>query len=188
MDTLPRGRIRGPRSWGYRLRFWWFKLRNPHVTTRGMVFLSPGTEVRCTRGMGHLELGRDVWVGPGTAIRCHEGFLRIGDGVVLGGRNTVNCYLEVDIGPQCIFADDVYVGDFDHGFQDLEVPIQQQGIVKSPVRIGADCWMGTKVVVLRGSTIGAGSVLGAGAVVRGRIPERSVVVGRPARVVKRRGV
>ena len=188
MDALPRGRVRGPRFWGYRLRFLWFRLRNPHVITRGMVFLSRGTEVRCTPGMGHLEIGRDVWVGRGTAIRCQEGFLRIGDGVVLGGRDTVNCYLEVDIGPDCIFADDVYVGDFDHRYREAGVPIQRQGIVKSPVRVGADCWIGTKVTILRGATIGAGSVVGAGAVVRGRIPERSVVVGRPGRVIKRRGV
>ncbi|MGH2723866.1 MAG: acyltransferase [Actinomycetota bacterium] len=178
--------MRGPRLWGYRLRFWWFKVRNPHVVTRGMVFLSRGVEVRCTRGLGHLEIGRDVWVGRGTAIRCHEGFLRIGDRVVFGGRDTVNCYLEVDIGQDCIFADDVYVGDFDHRYQDPEVPIQRQGIVKAPVRLGPDCWVGAKATVLRGATVGGGTVVGAASVVRGRVPERSVVVGNPGRVVKRR--
>jgi acetyltransferase-like isoleucine patch superfamily enzyme len=107
--------------------------------------------------------------------------------VVFGGGDTVNCYLEVDIGEDCLFADQVYVGDFDHRYDDAEATVQQQGIVKSPVRIGRDCWLGAKVVVLRGATVGAGSVAGAATVVRGRIPERSVVVGNPGRVVKRRG-
>lgn len=181
------GRTSGPRFWGYRLRFLWFRIRNPHVVTRGMAFIARGAEVRCTPGLGRLELGRDVWIGRGTAIRCHEGFLRIGDGVVFGAHDTVNCYLEVDVGPGCIFADRVYVGDFDHRYQDPDVPIQRQGIVKTPVRIGPDCWVGEKATVLRGTTIGAGSVIGASAVVHGRVPERSVVVGNPARVVKRRG-
>jgi acetyltransferase-like isoleucine patch superfamily enzyme len=186
VDQTPRP-PRGPRFWGYRLRFLWFRLRNPHIVTRGMVFLSRGARVRCVRGLGHLEIGRDVWLGSGTAIRCHEGFLRIGDRVVFGGRDTVNCYLEVDIGRDCIFADDVYVGDFDHRYDDPGVPIQRQGIAKSPVRLGPDCWVGTKVVILRGTTVGRGSVLAASAVVRGRIPDRSVVAGVPGRVVKRRG-
>jgi acetyltransferase-like isoleucine patch superfamily enzyme len=106
--------------------------------------------------------------------------------VVFGGRDTINCYLHVEIGDDCIFADEVYVGDFDHRTDSIEVPIQHQGIVKSPVRLGGDCWVGTKAVLLRGTTIGPGSVVGASAVVKGRFPDRSVIVGSPGRVVKTR--
>jgi acetyltransferase-like isoleucine patch superfamily enzyme len=179
-------RFYAPRFWGMGLRYAWFRLRNPHVVTNGMVFMGRGVELRCTRGLAHMEIGRRVWIGRGTAIRCHEGFLRIGDRVVFGEGDTVNCFLDVDLGEECIFADDVYVGDFDHHHADLETPIQRQGIAKSPVRIGPDCWLGTKSVVLRGTTIGRGSVIGAGAVVRGRYPDRSVIVGNPARLAKRR--
>jgi carbonic anhydrase/acetyltransferase-like protein (isoleucine patch superfamily) len=54
------------------------------------------------------------------------------------------------------------------------------------VRIGPDCWIGVKVSVLRGTRVGRGSVLGAHAVVRGDIPEYSIAVGAPARVVRDR--
>ena len=168
------------------LRFLWFKLRNPHVVTRGMVYLARGTEIRCRRGLGHMELGRWTWIGNGNSIRCHEGSLRIGDKVVFGTNNTVNAYLDVDIGGGCLFADWVYVGDFDHRYEDPDVPIRKQGIVTSPVRIESDCWIGEKATVLRGATVGRGSVIGAHAVVRGDIPPHSVAVGVPARVVKRR--
>jgi len=184
---LIRHRMHTPRFWALGLRFLWFKLRNPHIVTHGMVFLARGAEVRCARGLGHMEIGRMVWIGRGTAIRCHEGFLRVGDRVVFGGEDTVNCYLDVEIGDDCLFADRVYVGDFDHRYDDPDRPIQQQGIVKSPVRIGPDCWIGEKATVLRGTTIGRGSVVGAATVVHGRVPERSVVVGNPGRVAKRRG-
>jgi len=58
--------------------------------------------------------------------------------------------------------------------------------VKSPVRIGPDTWLGTKVSVLRGTRIGRGCVLGAHAVVRGDIPDYGIAVGAPARVVRDR--
>jgi acetyltransferase-like isoleucine patch superfamily enzyme len=176
----------GPRFFVMWLRYRWLRLRQPHLVTNGMVYMDRDVEIRCRPGLGRLEIGRGVWIGRGTAIRCHEGSLRIGDGVVFGGHDTVNCYLDVDIGDDCIFADDVYVGDFDHRYEDPAATIQSQGIVTTPVRLGPDVWIGTKAVILRGTTVGRGSVLGASTVVRGRFEPGSVLVGNPARVAKRR--
>lgn len=173
----------------YLIRYWRLlrlRLAHPHVVLRGMVFLGRRVEIHATPGLGRLEIGRWVHIGDGNAIRCHEGSLRIGDKVVFGKDNTVNCYLDVEIGAASIVADWVYVTDFDHRTEDVHVPIKDQGIVKTPVRIGPDCWVGTKVSVLRGSRVGRGSVLGAHAVVRGEIAEWSIAVGAPARVVRNR--
>src|SRR5699024_942362 len=79
-----------------------------------------------------------------------------------------------------------YVCDFDHRMDDITMPIKDQGILKSPVRIGPDCWIATKVTVLRGTTIGRGCVLGSHAVVKGDVPDFSIAVGAPAKVVKNR--
>ncbi|TQM14906.1 acyltransferase [Pseudonocardia kunmingensis] len=173
----------------YLVRYWRllrFRLANPHVVLRGMVFLGKRVEVEARRGYGRLEIGRWVHIGDGTAIRCHEGSTRIGDKVVFGRHNTVNCYLDVEIGAATLVADWVYVTDFDHRTDDVHAPIKDQGIVKSPVRIGPDCWLGVKVSVLRGSRIGRGAVLGAHAVVRGDVPEYTIAVGAPARAVRDR--
>lgn len=186
LRSMTRNRMLTPRHLGYALRFLWFKLRNPHVVTHGMVFLSPGAEVYCRRGLGHLELGRWVWVGRGTSIRCHEGFLRVGDKVVFGSSDVVNCYLDVEIGEETILSDWVYITDFDHRFDDPDRPIRVQGIVKSPVRVGPGSWIGEKATILRGTTLGEGSVVGAQTVARGDFPDGSVIVGNPGRVVKRR--
>ncbi len=179
------------RAWTrwYLVRYWRllrFRLANPHVILRGMVFLGRCTEIQCRPGYGRLEIGRWVHIGDGNAIRCHEGSLRIGDKVVFGRQNTVNCYLDIEIGAATLVADWVYICDFDHVISDIHRPIKDQGIVKTPVRIGPDCWLGAKVSVLRGSTIGRGCVLGAHAVVRGDIPDYSIAVGAPARVVRNR--
>jgi acetyltransferase-like isoleucine patch superfamily enzyme len=175
----------------YLVRYWRlfkFRLANPHVVLRGMVFLGKNVELHCRPGYGRLEVGRWVHIGDGNSIRCHEGSLRIGDKVVFGKDNTVNCYLDVEIGAATLVADWVYVCDFDHVVADITMPIKDQGIVKTPVRIGPDCWLGVKTTVLRGTRIGRGCVLGAHAVARGDIPDYSIAVGTPARVVRDRRV
>ncbi|MFL6241001.1 MAG: acyltransferase [Actinomycetes bacterium] len=169
-------------------RFFLFRLRNPHIITEGFVFLGKNVELYARKGYGRMVIGRWVHFGNGNAIRCHEGNLRIGDKCVFGKDNTVNCYLDIEFGATTIVADWVYICDFDHRFDDITQPIKDQGIVKTPVRIGPDVWVGTKVTILRGTTIGRGSVLAAHTVVNRDIPAYAVAVGAPARVVQDRRV
>ena len=180
------------RAWTpyYLLRYWRFlllKLRHPHVVTEGFVFLGRRVGLDARRGHGRIVLGRWVHLGDDVRLHAHEGTLRIGDRCVFGRDNTVNCYLDVEFGARTLVADWVYVCDFDHRFDDVTVPIKDQGIVKTPVRVGPDVWVGTKVSVLRGAVVGEGSVLAAHTVVRGEIPPGSVVAGVPGRVVGARG-
>lgn len=173
----------------YLVRYWRFlllKIRNPHVITRGFVFLDRGAHVYTRKGYGRLVLGKWVHLGVNTALRCHEGTLSIGDKSNLGRGISINCYLDVEIGDCALFADDVYISDFDHRFDDLTKTIKDQGIVKSRVRIERDVWLGTKVTVCRGVVIGEGTVVGANAVVTKDLPAFSVAVGVPARVIKDR--
>ena len=175
----------------YLVRYWRllkFKLRNPHIITRGMVFLGKGVEIEATPELSTMEIGRWVHIGDKNTIRCHEGSLRIGDKVVLGRDNVINTYLDIELGDSVLMADWCYVCDFDHKMDSLELPIKDQGIIKSPVRIGPDTWVAAKVSVLRGTSVGRGCVLGAHAVVKGEIPDYSIAVGSPAKVVKNRKV
>lgn len=176
-------------TWWYLVRYWRFlvfKLRNPHVITRGMVFFDRDVRVDARRGYGRLILGKWVHLGANTALRCHEGTLSLGDKSNLARGVSINCYLDVEIGDSALIADDVYVSDFDHRFDDLTIPIKDQGIVKSRVRIGRDVWLGTKVTVCRGVVIGDGTVVGANAVVTKDLPPFSVAAGVPARVLMNR--
>jgi acetyltransferase-like isoleucine patch superfamily enzyme len=176
------------RAWTpyYLKRYWrfaWFKLRHPGVITEGFVFLGKKLEIVARPGHGRIILGKWVHLGDETRLRAHEGTLRIGDKVVFARDVTVNCYLDIEIGASTLIADWTYICDFDHKTEDLGLPIKDQGLVKSPVRIGPDCWLATKVTVTRGTDIGRGVVIGANSVARGNIPSYAVAAGVPAVVV-----
>lgn len=179
------------RAWTpwYLVRYWRIlkvRMRQPHIVLKGMVFLGKDVSLECRPGLGRLEIGRFTHIGDRTKVRCHEGSLRIGDKAVFGADNTINGYLDIEFGDATLLADWIYVCDFDHRYEDVHRPIKDQGIVKTPVRVGPETWVGTKVTILRGTTVGRGCVLGAHAVVKGIVPDYAVAVGAPARVVRDR--
>ena len=160
--------------------------RYPSLRFEGPCFIGPDVRFEVREGYGRLVVGAYTHFGAHARVRAHEGTLRIGAKSVIGIRNTINCWIDISIGQACLFGDDVYICDFDHVTTSLEVPIKDQGIVKTPVRIGDDVWLGTKVVVTRGTDIGDHCVVAAAAVARGDYPPRSVVAGIPGRVVRER--
>lgn len=179
------------RAWSgwYLVRYWRFlllRVRHRDVVTTGFVFLGRRVEILARPGYGRIVLGRWVHIGDENRLRCHEGTLQIGDKCVLGRDNTINAYLDIEIGASTIIADWVYICDFDHVVDDIYLPMKDQGLVKSAVRVGPDVWIGVKASVLRGAHIGHGSVIAAHSVVRTDIPPMSVVGGVPGRVLKNR--
>lgn len=67
-----------------------------------------------------------------------------------------------------------------------DVELRLTGVMYArPISIGNACWIGSRATILPGASIGQGCTIGACAVVSGHIPEYSVAVGVPARVVKR---
>jgi maltose O-acetyltransferase len=92
------------------------------------------------------------------------------------------------IGKNVMMAPDVVILSKNHSHNSTDIPMIDQGYDKEkPVTIGDDVWIGTRVIILPGVSVGSGSILGAGAVITKDVPSRSVVVGNPARVVGLRG-
>jgi acetyltransferase-like isoleucine patch superfamily enzyme len=188
-ESLAWMRTHGAYSRGYWMTYWrlfLLRIRRPDIITEGMVFIGPEVVLDVRRGYARLIIGKWVHIGEQCRIRVHEGNVRIGDKCVFGRDVTINSYLDIEIGTTSLIADSTYICDFDHDHRNLSVPIKDQGLVKSPVRIGPDVWIGTKSTVLRGSSIGRGSVVGANSVVKGALPAYSVSVGVPAVPVKSR--
>jgi acetyltransferase-like isoleucine patch superfamily enzyme len=167
-------------------RFLAQRARSPRVEFEGMVFFGKHVELAVRPHHGRMRLGPWCWIGSENKLRSHEGVVRLGPKVVLGRENVVNSYLDVEIGENALLGDWIYICDFDHRTDRLDLPIRKQGIVKSPVRVGNDVWIGEKATILRGSDIGAGSVIASQSLVKGVIPPFSIVVGTPARVLRSR--
>lgn len=111
--------------------------------------------------------------------------VRIGSGVYIGPYSIV---AESDIGDDVIIGSHVSIigGRRNHVFTDVETPIRMQGRSHETVRIGEDSWIGNQAVIM--AHVGRKCVIGAGSVVVNDIPDYSVAVGNPARVVRDRRV
>jgi acetyltransferase-like isoleucine patch superfamily enzyme len=102
----------------------------------------------------------------------------IGEFAYLGGAGGL------DIGDDCIVGQYFSCHPENHVFSDTSMPIRLQGITRKGIRIGKNCWIGAKVTILDGVTIGDNCVIAAGAVVTRQMPADSVIGGVPARVLK----
>lgn len=113
----------------------------------------------------HVKIGQNCSLGPSVYI-YGSGGVDIGNDVLIAGRTSIVAS--------------------SHTFEDLSIPIRLQKQSVKGIRIEDNVWIGAGVTVLDGVTIGKGSVIGAGAVVNKDIPELSIAVGIPAKVIKRR--
>lgn len=139
---------------------------------KGSIKVGQGTRigfgVRLKAGFnGTITVGRNVWIDDYSFIYAHKDLV-IKDGVRI--------------------ASHVYIIDFDHKYSHATDKLEyglEKAYSSSPITIGKNVWIGTHAVVLRGISIGDNSVIGAGAIVTKSIPANSVVVGNPAKVVKK---
>jgi acetyltransferase-like isoleucine patch superfamily enzyme len=144
-------------------------------------------------GLNQIVLGegaqieRDCWIQTiPDDKQGDEAKLVIGPYAGIGMGACISAARQVMIGERVLLARNVYISDHAHAFENIELPIMQQGIANiAPVSIGRGSWLGQNVVVLPGVTIGEQCVIGANSVVNSSIPDYSVAVGVPARVVKR---
>lgn len=111
--------------------------------------------------------------------------LNIGAGSVIGNFNHIYATGIINIEENVLTADKVYISDNLHGYQDIDVPVLFQAITQlKSVTIGEGSWLGENVCVI-GANVGRHCVVGANSVVTHDIPDYSVAVGAPAKVIKK---
>lgn len=132
-----------------------------------------------------MTINRFCWLGAYPQDKQAPPRLVIGSGSSIGNFNHITCINYVEIGEKVLTADRVHISDNTHGFEDPEAPILRQPTTsRGPVVIGPGSWLGEGVSVLS-ARIGRNCVIGANAVVTSDIPDFSVAVGVPARVIRR---
>lgn len=141
-------------------------------------------------GREYITLCRSVIVRQNSslyAIRIdgNDPELIMNEGCSLGYNNHIAAVRRVVLGKNVQTANNVYISDNLHGYENVEIPVMHQPVTyKADVSIGDGSWIGENACIL-GATIGTNCVIGANSVVTGDIPDYSVAVGAPARVIKR---
>lgn len=140
-------------------------------------------------GEAAVAVGRDVFIGAGSWIQVLDpgggAEIVIGDGTSIAGSCVLSSARSIRIGRKVLMARNVYVADHGHAFEDISTPVLEQGLRDvRPVVIGDGAWLGQNVFVGPGVTVGRGTVVGANSVVLDDLPDYSVAVGAPARVVR----
>lgn len=114
----------------------------------------------------------------GDIICFKNSSLEIGSGFC-NSNIKIRCSEKIKIGNNVAISHDVTIMDSDAHYIDYE------GYeIKKPVIIGDNVWIGTRATILKGVTIGNGSIIAAGAVVTKDVPENCIVAGVPAKVIK----
>jgi putative colanic acid biosynthesis acetyltransferase WcaF len=111
--------------------------------------------------------------------------LTVGDNSWVGSDVELYNLDHITIGNDVWTGHHVYITDQNHGYENVALPISQQSQPERAVVIGDETWLGYGSVVLPGVTIGKHVVIGANSVVTRDIPDYSVAVGSPARVVRK---
>lgn len=119
-------------------------------------------------------------------------FIDIGDNVSMMENCHISCCNRITIGDGCLFGANVFITDNFHGDNSREQlvipPINRPLDVRGEVSIGKNVWIGRNVCIMPGVKIGDGAVIGANAVVTKDVPEYSVAVGVPAKIIRKIGL
>jgi maltose O-acetyltransferase len=146
-------------------------------------------------GVHHLR--RSFWAELGVATGCDVRFsdrlkiigpsnLKVGHRTKILNRVILDARGGLDIGENTQIGFESIILTSSHRFEELERPIITQGMQSEAVRVGSDVWIGARVIVLPGVTIGDHVIIGAGSVVTKDVPDWAIVAGNPARLIRYR--
>lgn len=144
----------------------------------------------------YIKIGNDCYFGPNCRIEAWNRYLNeeylpeivFGDDVRINSTCHIGCINRVIIGAQTLIGSHVLIIDHAHGRNSVEElrlhPSERKLFSKGEIVIGERCWLCENAVILPGVHIGKEVVVAANAVVTKNVPDRCVVAGNPAKIVK----
>lgn len=138
-------------------------------------------------GYKGISVSKKTRIFPGIRMEAiGKGEIKIGD----------NCAIEqnvhiiskdsiLNIGKDTTISANVFISNADHGYTDITKSVMEQRLVVKDTNIGDGCFIGYGATILPGTHLGNHCIVGANSVVKGVYPDYCVVVGAPAKVVKK---
>lgn len=138
-------------------------------------------------------LGDNVTICKGAVIRPSGYYsgnvgwgLRMGNNSSIGAYSYIGCSGKIEIGDNVMMGPGVNIIAENHVSDNVDIPMNRQGVTNIGIKIADNVWIGTRVVILDGVNVGEGAIIAAGALVNKDVPAFAVVGGVPARLIKSR--
>lgn len=138
-------------------------------------------------------IGNNVTICKGAVIRPSGYYsgnigwgLRMGNNSSIGAYSYIGCSGKIEIGDNVMMGPGVNIIAENHVFDNIDIPMNRQGVTNIGIRIADNVWIGTRAIILDGVSIGEGAIIAAGALVNKNVPAYAIVGGIPAKVIKSR--
>ncbi len=168
-----------------------FKLFFLNKRIKKGVFIGRRTEVKNRK---YLYIGKNARIGNGFIARFYDNFegvkyepsVIIEEDAYIGDNFKILSNDKVKICKNALLASDIFITTENHGMDpECGIKYGKQTLTNKPVELGENCWIGEKVVILPGVTVGKYSIVAAGSVVTRSVEDYTIVAGNPARVIKK---
>lgn len=171
----------------------WYLFRTKLIDRKVRLFRFP----LVIRGKKYIDFGEKLTTGVSCRLECFPGTMPNKVALKFGKNVQINDYVHIvgmesiSIGDHVLMASHVFISDNSHGSYKGDdndsnplMPPTERKYATAPVMIGDNVWIGEGAIIMPGVTIGEGSVIGAHSIVCKDVPNYSIAVGAPAKVVK----
>jgi acetyltransferase-like isoleucine patch superfamily enzyme len=140
-----------------------------------------------TRGLRNVVIGQYVRIFPGLRLEAFDGGrITIGNDVGIAQNvHITSAQDELIISKGTVILGNSFITNIDHEYFDINTAVLKQNISVKRTFIGENCFIGFGAAIQAGSVLGRHCIVGAHSVVRGEFPDYCVIVGSPARIIKR---
>jgi len=144
-------------------------------------------------GHEYVSIGKDTHINAYSRIQVYPDMsgggkvphIKIGENCSILFHFSVLAAADIVIGDNVLIASHVFISSHNHGMDAEGEKYVKQPLICAPVEIGDEVWLGEKVCILPGVSIGKRSIIAAGSVVTKSVPAYSIAAGNPARVIKK---
>lgn len=167
----------------HRPRLWVRLFLNPFKHKRGKNSIVRSRTRLDVFPYNEFALGKESVIEDFATINNGVGNVIIGDRTIIGIGNVI--IGPVEIGSHVMLAQNIVISGLNHGYEDVHISPSMQPVSCKPILISDEVWIGANSVITAGVTLGKHCIIGAGSIVTKDIPEFSVAVGNPAKVIKK---
>lgn len=138
------------------------------------------------KGINKVYIGKKVRIFPHLRLETHQnGSVHIADDVVISQNVHITSAGKLEIGSRTLILANSFITNIDHDYQEIGTAVINQKYLVKETKIGENCFIGMGAAIMAGTILGKQCVVGANSVVRGEFPDYCVIVGSPAKIIKK---